>query len=191
MFNQCVWRNEPGAWRIESGVLHVKTDPATDFWQKTHYGFMRDSGHFFGVEVAGDFTAQIYVQGDYEALYDQAGLMVRVDGTNWVKAGVEVSDGELLLGSVLTIDQSDWATGPLQQGTTGIWLRISVIDGVLRIQSSVDGLRWPLMRLSPFPKRERYWVGPMCCSPERGGLQVGFTEFTVVSPLNKMLHDLS
>ena len=30
---------------------------------------------------------------DYPSLYDQAGLLVRVDETTWVKTGVEISDG--------------------------------------------------------------------------------------------------
>src|ERR1043166_99071 len=44
---------------------------------------------FFQFPAAGDFTAELRVAARYEALYDQAGLMVRIDEANWVKAGVE------------------------------------------------------------------------------------------------------
>jgi uncharacterized protein len=35
------WRCEPASWRIDPGTrsLRVSTDPKTDFWQRTHYGF--------------------------------------------------------------------------------------------------------------------------------------------------------
>jgi regulation of enolase protein 1 (concanavalin A-like superfamily) len=38
---------------------------------------------------------------------------------------------------------------------------------------------------------DRYAVGPMCCTPERAGLKVVFSDFTVASPNGKALHDLS
>ncbi|EGH33777.1 hypothetical protein PSYJA_34650, partial [Pseudomonas syringae pv. japonica str. M301072] len=53
------------------------------------------------------------------------------------------------------------------------------------------GLRWPLLRLAPFPVSESYAVGPMCCSPERGGLEVVFSHFEVMPALGKDLHDLT
>jgi regulation of enolase protein 1 (concanavalin A-like superfamily) len=35
------------------------------------------------------------------------------------------------------------------------------------------------MRLAPFPKSASYPVGPMCCAPERAGLNVVFSDFDV------------
>ncbi|MGO1270273.1 MAG: DUF1349 domain-containing protein, partial [Pseudomonas helleri] len=94
MFQKCEWLNEPEQWSVQNDQLRVLTRPASDFWQKTHYGFARDSGHLFGLKVAGDFTAQIHVRGDYRNLYDQAGMMVRIDDQAWLKTGIEVSDGD-------------------------------------------------------------------------------------------------
>ena len=90
-FARCTWLNAPATWRLDGECLRVVTDAKTDFWRETHYGFTRDNGHFFGCEVAGDFTAQLRVRARYEALYDQAGLMVRLDARNWIKAGIEHS----------------------------------------------------------------------------------------------------
>jgi regulation of enolase protein 1 (concanavalin A-like superfamily) len=70
-------------------------------------------------------------------------------------------------------------------------MRVTVADGVLRLQTSADGKTWPLLRLAPFPKEQSYWVGPMACTPERAGLQVKFTKFSLKPPLDKDLHDLS
>ena len=75
MSEQCVWLNEPSDWHLEAGVLNVTTDQKTDFWRETHYGFTRDTGHFFNFATAGDFTAELKVQARYEELYDQAGIM--------------------------------------------------------------------------------------------------------------------
>ena len=176
---------------MDGGRLRVVTDARTDFWRETHYGFTRDSGHFFGCDAAGAFTAQLRVRARYDALYDQAGIMVRLDARNWVKAGIERSDGQALLSSVLTIDRSDWATGTYGGDPADFWVRATVGDGVVRLQVSPDGRRWPLARLAPFPEAASYLVGPMCCTPERAGLEVEFSDFEVAPPLGKGLHDLS
>jgi regulation of enolase protein 1 (concanavalin A-like superfamily) len=191
MLDQCKWYNEPAQWNLSATGLAVTTDRATDFWRKTHYGFVRHSGHLFGHTTSGGFTASVRVRADYKSLYDQAGIMVRVDDENWVKAGVEMSDGETMLSSVVTVGCSDWATSVFRGDASDFWIRTTVNDGVLRIQVSVDGRRWPLVRLCPFPRSARYVVGPMCCTPEREGLSVLFSDFTVEQPNQKDLHDLT
>ena len=116
LLSQCKWLNEPTKWELVADELSVVTDRATDFWRETHYGFTRHSGHLFGYQTSGDFTATLRVRARFEALYDQAGLMVHLDEENWVKAGVEFSDGEATLSSVLTVGQSDWANRPIRWG---------------------------------------------------------------------------
>lgn len=186
-----LWLNEPKSWSWEGEDLVVETSAGSDFWRETHYGFTRDSGHFFGICTASAFTAQLRVRANYETLYDQAGLMVRIDERRWVKAGIELSDGRAMLSSVLTDGRSDWATGPYEHDARDFHIRATVADGVLRLQSSHDGHTWPLLRLAPFPKAEAYLVGPMCCTPERAGLAVRFSDFRLTAPLGKDLHDLS
>ena len=191
MFDRCKWRNEPAEWKLSPDGLAVVTDRATDFWSKTHYGFTRHSGHLFGYTTTGGFTASLRVRGKYESLYDQAGLMVLIDDETWIKAGVEISDGEAMLSSVLTVGYSDWATGSFPGDASDFRLRMTVDNSVLRVQVSIDGRRWPLVRLCPFPPSAHYLVGPMCCTPERTGLSVLFSDFTVEPPSKKALHDLT
>ena len=143
MFTQGSWLNPPENWSADGAQLRVTTDASTDFWRKTQYGFIRDSGHFFGTQIDGDFTAQLHVAAQYSALYDQAGLMVRIDEQNWIKCGVEFSDGQLLLSSVLTLDKSDWAVSIAPAMPDGFWLRVTVEKGAIRVQYSTDGLRSP------------------------------------------------
>ena len=186
-----VWFNEPERWTAEDDSLQIVTDKGTDFWRETHYGFNRDSGHFLGFLTGEAFTASLRVQGRFQALYDQAGIMVRLDAQHWVKAGIEVSDGRPMLASVLTDGRSDWATAPYEHNAGDFWMRATVADGVLRLQVSADGKYWPLMRLAPFPSASSYLVGPMACTPERAGLDVVFSAFRLTPPLGKDLHDLS
>jgi regulation of enolase protein 1 (concanavalin A-like superfamily) len=191
MFEQCVWMNEPRVWNLDAGVLNIITDHKTDFWRETYYGFTRDNGHFFHCKTTGDFTAELRVQARYDELYDQAGIMVRLDEAHWIKAGIEMSDGKALVSSVLTDRQSDWATGIYWNDPADFRMRATVTAGVLRLQVSGDGRTWNLVRLSPFPRASSYAVGPMSCTPERSGLKVMFSDFRVGAPLNKELHDMS
>jgi hypothetical protein len=38
--------NEPPGWRGDGDTITVTTAPDSDYWRVTHYGFVRDSGHF-------------------------------------------------------------------------------------------------------------------------------------------------
>ena len=191
MFGGCRWLNEPKRWQVSGGRLTVTTDEATDFWRQTLYGFTRDTGHFYGQEVDGGFSAQLCTRANFTHQYDQAGLMIRVDESRWVKAGIEFCDGRPCLGSVLTEGASDWATGAFTGDPSQFWIRATVSQGVLRLQASADGKTWPLLRLCPFPVANRYSVGAMCCTPQRAGLRVEFGDFAVSAPLGKDLHDLT
>lgn len=193
MFQQCRWINEPAQWRVENDKLFVTADANTDFWRKTHYGFVRDNGHVFAASVDGDFTAEVAVDGDFSALYDQAGLMVRESAARWIKAGAEYNDGALTFSTVLTNDLSDWSLGS-RAATHRFRVRMTIAQGVLKVQCSTDERSWTLMRLAPFAASSasaRWQVGPMCCTPERAGLTVRFSDFKIGPPVIKDLHDIS
>ena len=65
------WLNEPPEWTDEDDTLSVVTGAKTDFWRKTHYGFIRDDGHFRHAAAPDDFERQRGVpRPDYQALYD-------------------------------------------------------------------------------------------------------------------------
>ena len=185
------WLNKPSHCRVDDHTLEIVTDFHTDFWRETHYGFIRDSGHFLGFETKGGFTAQVRINADFRELYDQAGIMVRLNEETWLKAGIEYNDGMPMISSVLTQGKSDWAPGCFSGDPTDFWLRVTVSDGVLRLQYSTDGITWPLLRLAPFPDADSYTVGPMCCTPERQGLRVSFSEWALSPPVGRDLHDLS
>ena len=177
------WLNEPKAWAGDS----VTADPETDFWRTTHYGFVRDSGHFRFARVGGDFTALVTVSGDYRELYDQAGLMLRLDAEHWLKAGVEYVEGRRTLSAVVTRSFSDWSTVPAFEAPDPLRLRLSRHGSAVRVEWAT-GRGFEMLRLAYLPERAAALVGPMCCSPERAGLEVRFADFRIGDPMPRDLH---
>ena len=185
------WLNRPATTFLSDDALTIVTDAKTDFWRETFYGFTRDGGHALLFEQPASFTAEIRIAGRYEALYDQAGLMVRIDDRRWVKSGVEVTDGKLHLSTVVTDGRSDWSVASLDGDLSDVRLRVTIDRGSLRVQASLDGAVWPLLRLAPVPGADRYQVGPMAASPERAGFHATFSDFRCGPASTKDLHDLS
>lgn len=186
-----IWTNEPDKWLDCDGTVRVVTKAATDFWNETWYDFTHFNGHFYGCDVEDDFTFQVRVKADFQTLYDQAGIMLMADESQWMKAGIEYNDGQPAMGSVLTQDTSDWATGIFQGNPRDFWMRLTRKDDSYRLQYSVDGKVWPLLRLFHFDPDECCRVGLMCCTPKRSGLEVTFSDITLTAPLDKALHDLT
>jgi regulation of enolase protein 1 (concanavalin A-like superfamily) len=185
------WLNPPPEWRSDGGVLRARTASDTDFWRETHYGFIHDNGHFFGFEAADAFTMQVKVTARFEALYDQAGLMLRRDEQTWIKAGIEHTDGLPHFSAVVTLGRSDWSMTTVPALGASFWMRLTLRDGAVRIQGSVDGRSWPMLRLAHFPPGPGLRVGPMLCTPTRAGLEVKFSELALGPPVTTDLHDPS
>src|SRR5690606_39761998 len=74
---------------------------------------------------------------NYQRLYDQAGVMLRVDDDNWLKCGVEFTDGALHFSVVVTRDdQSDWSVMPLAGDPTApVTLRLRSEEHTSELQS--------------------------------------------------------
>ncbi len=184
------WLNEPKEWSGDAGRLFLRTDARTDFWRKTFYGFERDSGHAFLKPVRGDFTAAATVLGRYEALYDQAGLMLRLDAANWIKCGIEFTDGLMHFSVVVTRGVSDWSVVPLH-GTSPdapLSVRLTRHDNAVRIQFRFGADPWQMARLCPFSADDAE-VGVMACSPECEGFEATFSDIAIGPPIPRQLHD--
>lgn len=182
------WLNQPPAWQAHDDRLRVVTGSKTDFWRVTHYGFIRDNGHFYYEERASDFTVQVKIDGKYEALYDQAGVMIRLDAANWIKSGIEYTDGLPHFSAVVTREFSDWSVLPASS-TGPVWLRLTKLGAAIRIQYSTDGRLFKMLRLAYFPESTHTQVGLMCCSPEREGFEAEFSELRIGEPIRTSLHD--
>jgi hypothetical protein len=184
------WLNPPPHHVVGDGTLTVRTGKDTDFWRETFYGFWRDNGHFLYRPVEGDFTAEVTVKGDYKVLYDQAGLMLRQSETHWVKAGIEYTDGLAYFSVVVTNDTSDWSLVAIAAGKDGVRIRLTRHAEAIRIQylDAADD-RWKPVRLAYFPVSKSVDVGMMCCSPQREGFEVTFSDFAIGPAISRDLHD--
>ena len=180
-FERWKWHNEPPSWNEQEGAIAVTSGRRTDFWRKTHYGFIRDNGNFYYRQVKGNFTAEVKVTGQCRALYDQAGLMVRRDETTWLKCGIEFVDGVQHVSAVVTRDYSDWSVVPLSHHPTSLWLRLKREGPAIEVQYSLDGQQYTMLRLSYLTETETLQVGLMCASPESDGFPVTFEGFKLDS----------
>jgi regulation of enolase protein 1 (concanavalin A-like superfamily) len=184
------WLNEPASWEGDERALSLKTDPNTDFWRETFYGFVRDSGHAYLRPVSGDFTASATVVGVYEQLYDQAGLMLRLDERNWIKCGIEYTDGLMHFSVVVTRGISDWSVIPLHDRAPSdpLEVRLTRHEDAVRVQFRFGEKRWQMARLCPFVASDAE-VGVMACSPERAGFEAKFRDIAVGPPIARALHE--
>jgi len=42
-FNKTFWIFEPKKYELKNNVITLTTEPNTDFWQRTYYGFRNDN----------------------------------------------------------------------------------------------------------------------------------------------------
>lgn len=168
------WLNEPPSWTMHGDRIEVAVAPGTDFWRKTHYGFIRDNGHVGYDMVQGDFTIEVKISGRYQDLYDQAGLMLRIDSAHWIKTGIEFVNGQQYVSAVVTNDFSDWSVAPLPQNPPSIWLRAVRKAECVEIFYSLDGAVYTLLRIAYLLPAVSMQAGIMCAAPDGSGFPVTF-----------------
>jgi regulation of enolase protein 1 (concanavalin A-like superfamily) len=170
------WLNEPPHWQQVGDRLTVKTAPKTDFWRITHYGFIRDNGHFYFDTVSTDFVMEVKIRGSYRDLYDQAGIMLRVDEKHWIKTGIEYVEGVQNLSAVVTHDYSDWSVIPLTHSPETIQLRVERRNEAIHISHYDEVAGLTMFRLAYLPA-ETMQVGLMVASPDGDGFEVTFEDY--------------
>ncbi|HEY9596273.1 MAG TPA: DUF1349 domain-containing protein [Cyanophyceae cyanobacterium] len=175
------WYNEPPIWKVQGDIIAITSAAKTDFWRQTHYGFIRDNGHFFYQPINGDFTVEAKVSGEYRDLYDQAGLMLRLDEFNWLKCGIEFVEGVQQVSAVVTRDYSDWSVVPLPNNPASIWVRVTRRGTAVEVQYSLDGEQYTMLRLAYLTLVETLDVGVMCASPDGNGFPMTFEGFKICS----------
>lgn len=174
------WLNEPAHWSSSNNRIIVSTLPKTDFWRITHYGFIRDNGHFYFDRVNTDFVVEVEISGSYKDLYDQAGIMIRSNENHWIKTGIEYVDGVQHLSAVVTHDYSDWSVTPLLTPLSPLRLYVERRKEAIRISYVDANSKYALLRLAYFPVMQEVQVGIMCASPEGDGYEVVFDNYRLI-----------
>ena len=175
------WYNEPPIWNVEGDTIMIQSAPKTDFWRYTHYGFIRDNGHFFYQPVKGDFTVDLKIRGEYRDLYDQAGIMVRLNESNWLKCGIEFVDGVQQISAVVTREYSDWSVVPMLNNPDTLWMRVIRRGAAIEVQYSLNGIEYRMLRLAYLTLVETVNVGVMCASPDGEGFPMRLEGFKINS----------
>lgn len=174
------WIHEPKAYEITKDRIVIQTDPFTDFWQRTYYGFQNDNAPALLYET-GEPYFSFTVRTDFESRcrFDQCGIAVYEDSDNWCKASVEYENEHFQrLGSVVTnLGYSDWATTDISAEIKTVCYRLSRRESDFCIEYSMDGQTYQQMRIFHlFRGTEKIHFGIYACSPEDSSFQATFTK---------------
>lgn len=175
------WFNAPEQTHVQNG-LHITTDPGTDFWQRTHYGFQIDNGHALLSTLSGDFEMRTHVRFEPQQRYDQSGLLVRLDSDSWIKLSTEyISEKQSMLGSVVTnLGYSDWSTTELDRDPGQMWYQINKHGSDFLLQASLDGRSWQQLRITHLHAPcDPIQAGIYACTPKDGRFTCTFTQLSI------------
>jgi uncharacterized protein len=180
--NEYQWINEPEEFRVEKDRIVIVTEPETDFWQRTYYGFRNDNGHIFCFKTGEqDFTYSFSTRFVPVKLFDQCGVIVYQDQDNWFKGSIEFhTPSYSRLGSVVTnYGYSDWATTDIQPPhEIRMSYRLSRRGKDFLLENSEDGLIFKQMRIFHLHNLEDdIQLGIYACSPLESSFAAEFQNF--------------
>jgi regulation of enolase protein 1 (concanavalin A-like superfamily) len=176
LLSRMTWLNAPVSENYAEGTLSVRARGKTDFWRKTFYGYVTDNGHFMSLPVKGEFKFTARVLGNYASLYDQSGLMVRLDERHWMKCGTEFFDDRRWASVVFTHDFSDWSTMEDLSQNGAVWWRVERRKDSIEAKCSKDGDRFVTVRQGYFPAGVGVNVGVMLAAPAGPGFDATFDQ---------------
>ena len=173
------WFNEPESWSIKNNQLSMQVTPQSDYWRISHYGFTVDDAPFLYTTRGGEFEVKVKIAGDYKVRFDQAGLMLRTDKENYIKAGIEFVDGKYNSSCVVTHHTSDWSVITLDKSVDFIWIKaVRRLDAV-EIFYSFDDKNYVMMRNCHLADNTPVMVGMMAACPDGKGFEARFEGFKI------------
>ncbi len=183
--NQFTWINPPAAYKLEDDSLHLQTDPETDFWQRTFYGFQNNNAHAFLLTVKDlSFSFSVKTTWLPQTRFDQCGILLYQDAENWIKASAEYENNKIArLGSVVTnLGYSDWASTDIEADTHHMHYRLSRRGQDFLIENSLNDENYLQMRICHIHiPLETVNIGVYACSPLTSSVPVTFSDFRLGS----------
>ena len=173
------WFNEPEKWENKDKTQTMFVTPQSDYWRISHYGFTVDDAPFYYANYGGEFEAKVKITGKYKSRFDQAGLMIRIDHENYIKAGIEFVDGKYNLSTVVTHKTSDWSVITLDESIPYIWIKAVRRLDAIEIFYSFDDKEYVMMRNAWMKDNTPVQIGVMAACPDGDGFDVTFEHFKV------------
>ena len=198
MFEEARWINPPQEFVVGPSEITLQTEPGTDFWKKTFFGFQYDNAHALVLNRSDNFTFSVSIECGYKSPFDQAGIIIWIDENNWIKASMEYENEDFSrLGAVVTNEgYSDWSTrdspslarvefrvsrrGPdfmIEARTGSSWeqLRISHLSALGETTKQMGITRSDELLAGPSVE-----VGIYACSPGKSQFEAKFSQWACV-----------
>lgn len=202
---------EPGAEseaRSEGGGSEISPDGSsltltphgfTDFWSRTFYSPLliksNAAGYLYPLpSPCHGEEATVAVDFSYTPVnqFDQAGLLVFVSPSHWMKCGIEFCDGLLRLSVVVCNEYSDWSTQPWS--SAGVRLKVHTVaqSSSLVVEAAPLGSdHFHFIRIAHLHSVEgALWrVGPYAACPgQQKGCVATFSNLSI-GPRQSTAHD--
>lgn len=177
--NKLEWIREPKQYDITDNKIIIVTEPKTDLWQRTYYGFQNDSAPVLQIKSKEKyFSFVVKTEFDSKRRFDQCGVVMYLNSENWLKASIEYENSEYQrLGSVVTNNgYSDWATTDIDASIKSMWYRLSRREADYCIEYSEDGINFKQMRICHMNEgADEIQFGIYACSPEESSFKATFS----------------
>jgi len=174
------WIFEPKEHFVSNEKIVIKTEPKTDFWQRTYYGFRNDNAPAILIGTTEQyFSFSVKTEFDSTHRFDQCGVIIYQDSDNWFKASIEYENSKYQrLGSVVTNHgYSDWATTDIAAEQKSMYYRLSRRKNDYCIENSSDGTNFKQMRIFHlFEGADVIQIGLYACSPVESSFTATFTK---------------
>lgn len=182
--SKLVWTRPPKTYSISDDKITITTEPHTDLWQRTYYGFRNDNAPALQMETEEEFFSFV-VKTNFESShhrFDQCGVVLYQNSDNWLKGSIEYENEQFQrLGSVVTnLGYSDWATTDIPATVKSMWYRLSRRKSDYCIECSADGENFKQMRICHLHEGAgKITFGIYACSPEDSSFEAVFTDMAL------------
>ena len=178
------WIREPRHTVMDDHKIEMITEPVTDLWQRTYYGFRNDNAPVLQMKTS-ELYFSFVVKTEFESKhrFDQCGIVLYLDSDNWLKASIEFENEEFQrFGSVVTNHgYSDWATTDISASIKEMWYRLSRRESDYCMECSQDGVNFKQMRICHmWDGAEEISFGIYACSPEESSFKAVFTDMKMM-----------
>jgi len=177
------WTREPAEYTVADDCVTITTQPGTDLWQRTFYGFRNDNAPVFQMRTEEQyFSFVVRTEFEYRTRFDQCGVAMYLDSDNWLKASIEFENGgKQMLGCVATNNgYSDWSTTEISDSVKSMWYRFSRRASDFKLECSEDGVNFRQMRICHMWKGDgEITFGIYACSPGESSFEAKFYDMEI------------